>query len=254
MQALSIGIMSQKTESNNRAQQLAERLHIPFTSQTETFEFLLVVTQHRLELRQTHTNNSVYVDFVNGALAHRQRFGGGRNQPLARAIGMKARFNPSVIDTTAGLGRDAYILASLGCEVILCERSPILATLLEDGLRRAANSSETAETVERMTLIKDDANNYLKYMAVQPDSIYLDPMFPQKKGSALVKKDMQILQLLIGADMDSGQLFKAAMSKAGKRVVVKRPTSAKPLDQTRPVGSVCSKKTRYDIYAVNNPK
>ncbi|MEE9492855.1 MAG: class I SAM-dependent methyltransferase [Gammaproteobacteria bacterium] len=253
MQALSIGVVSQQVESRRRAQQLAEQLRIPFAEPAETFELLLVVTQQRLELRQTHTNSSVYVDFVNGALAHRRRFGGGRNQPLARAIGMKPGFNPSIIDATAGLGRDAYILASLGCEVILCERSPILAVLLEDGLLRAANSRDTAAAAERMTLIKEDAINYLKQSAVLPDSIYLDPMFPQKKSSALVKKDMQILQLLIGADMDSGQLFNAAMSQAGKRVVVKRPASAKPLDQTRPAGSVCSKKTRYDIYAVTNP-
>ena len=44
------------------------------------------------------------VDFVCGAVAHRLRFGGGRGQALAKAMGLRAGKTPSVIDATAGLG------------------------------------------------------------------------------------------------------------------------------------------------------
>lgn len=76
--------------------------------------FALVLTEERLELRKLDEPKlgAVYVDFVEGAVAHRRKFGGGRGQSIAKAVGLKAGATPTVVDATAGLGRDAFVLAS----------------------------------------------------------------------------------------------------------------------------------------------
>jgi 16S rRNA (guanine1516-N2)-methyltransferase len=81
-----------------------------------------------------------------------------------------------------------------------------------------------------------------------PDIIYLDPMYPERKKSASVKKNMQLLQQLLGKDEDTSELLEVALLTARKRVVVKRPKSANPVTDKKPTYQVSSKNTRYDIY------
>ena len=82
-------------------------------------------------------------DFVGGAVGHRFRSAGGRGQPLAKAAGLKGGKNPFIVDATAGLGRDAFLLASLGATITLIERNDKMHDLLADGLLRARNENET---------------------------------------------------------------------------------------------------------------
>ena len=78
----------------------------------------LVKTESHLALRKLDEPKlgDVFVDFVAGAMAHRRKFGGGRGEAVAKAVGIKGTELPSVIDATAGLGRDAFVLASIGCQ------------------------------------------------------------------------------------------------------------------------------------------
>ena len=122
--------------------------------------FALVWTAERLELRKLDEPKlgAVFVDFVEGAVAHRRKFGGGRSQSIAKAVGLKAGANPLVVDATAGLGRDAFVLASLGCRVVMLERSPVVAALLADGLTRAYADAEIGLWMQqRMTLLPGPA-------------------------------------------------------------------------------------------------
>jgi 16S rRNA (guanine1516-N2)-methyltransferase len=73
-------------------------------------------------------------------------------------------------------------------------------------------------------------------------------MYPPGKASVLVKKEMRALQLLLGDDRDSGALLEAALARAARRVVVKRPRRAGWLSGAQPTTCVESKTTRYDIY------
>ncbi|MGM0595094.1 MAG: class I SAM-dependent methyltransferase [Pseudomonadota bacterium] len=194
---------------------------------------------------------AVYVDFVGGAAGHRRRFGGGRGQAIAKAVGLKGGANPSVVDATGGLGRDAFVLASLGCRVTLIERSPVVAALLEDGLARAREDAGIGPWVaERMVLIQADAVSWMAHLAEMdfPEVVYLDPMFPHKRKSALVKKEMRLLQGLLGGDSDADALLPMALRIARKRVVVKRPDSAPHLAAMTPSMSISSKKHRFDVY------
>ncbi len=211
--------------------------------------FALVLTEGRLELRKLDEPKlgAVYVDLAEGAAAHRRKFGGGRGQSIARAVGLKHGHTPSVVDGTAGLGRDAFVLASLGCEVTLCERHPVVHALLADGLRRAALDPDIGHWVgERLRLLP--FGQTLADIEHQPDVVYLDPMFPHKKKAALVKKEMRVFHSLVGPDEDADALLPLALQLARARVVVKRPGYAGFLNEVKPSAQIATKNNRFDLY------
>lgn len=210
----------------------------------------LVLTPSRLEIRVPHFGSPVYIDFTAGKNQHRRQFGGGRSQPLAKAVALKKGATPSIVDATAGLGRDAFVFASLGCQVTLIEQQPLIAALLADALYRAKEDSETAQIIARMRLHHGNALEYLTNIADagRPEVIYLDPMYPAREKSALVKKEMQLLHQLVGADSNNRELLKMSRQMALKRVTVKRPKGAEYFTHQKPQASIESKNTRYDIY------
>ncbi len=235
------------------ARRLAERFELQLLDRPPASGFYLCLTTAGLELRQAGADapGPIRADYATGAMGHRLRFGGGRGQALARAAGIKPGFNPTVWDATAGLGRDAFVLASLGCQVTLCERSPVMAALLADGLARATLHNETGSWVsQRLRLVYAEAASELLQLADadRPDVVYLDPMYPAGKDHVLVKKEMRALQQILGPDQDSDQLLDVALGCARRRVVVKRPKRADWLAGRKPSSTIESKKTRYDLY------
>ncbi len=116
----------------------------------------LVLTPEHLELRKRDEPKlgGIFVDFVGGAMAHRRKFGGGRGEAVAKAVGIKGDYLPDVVGATAGLGRDAFVLASVGCRVRMLERNPVVAALLDDGLARGYADAEIGGWLqERLQLI-----------------------------------------------------------------------------------------------------
>lgn len=215
-----------------------------------------------VELRDSEKNIAIHVDFISGELAHRQQYGGGKGQSIAKAIGLKQGVEPpSVLDATAGLAKDAYVLACLGCPMTLLERSPIIIELIRDAINRAKEDAHFQSILNTgFNLIEHSSIDYLTRLlnnpktentdVIYPDVIYLDPMYPDRKKSASVKKNMQILQTLLGKDEDTQLLLDIALKVAKKRVVVKRPKGAENLSTLPPTYQVASKKTRYDIYII----
>jgi 16S rRNA (guanine1516-N2)-methyltransferase len=161
-----------------------------------------------------------------------------------------------VLDLTAGLGSDGFVLAGLGCQVKLLERNAVVFSLLQDGLRRAQcaalDDTELGEVISRMALIEGDAQDFLAALTEDQyeDVIYLDPMFPERKKRAKVKKEMQAFQHIVGADQDAADLLPLALERARYRVVVKRSASADFLAGTQPSYSLEGKSTRFDIFAL----
>ena len=236
-------------QENSRTIKLSEKLKLPLQKDlTETPDLLLGWHEDKLALFPQNSG-PVFIDFVEGKLAHRRQFGGGKKQPLARAIGLSSKKTPNVIDATAGMGRDSFVLASLGCKVRMIERSPVVAAMLEDALDRARQDADVCEIADRLSVICADASDYLADAQME-DVIYLDPMYPEKRKSAAVKKDMRALQMLVGVDQDSHELLKVALQKAKYRVVVKRPKQADPLEGQQPNSAISSPNTRYDIYSI----
>lgn len=182
-------------------------------------------------------------------MAHRRRFGGGRGEAVAKAVGIKGSYRPNVVDATAGLGRDAFVLASLGCRVRMLERNPVVAALLDDGLQRGYQDAEIGPWLrERMTLLHASSLTALAELDSPPEVVYLDPMYPHKQKSALVKKEMRVFQSLVGSDDDADGLLEPARRLATKRVVVKRPDYAPPLANVPAHAASTTKSHRFDIY------
>lgn len=207
-------------------------------------------TPDYIELLDTEKNTSIHVDFLSGSVAHRHQFGGGKGQAIAKAMGLKtAKTKPSVLDATAGLARDAYVIATLGCPITMVEQSPIIAKLVTDGIDRACFDDNFKLIMDTgFTIIQQNCIDYLQTVTKIPDVIYLDPMYPDRKKSALVKKNMQILQKLLGVDQNAKKLLDVALQYAKNRVVVKRPRGEKSISTRIPDTAIESKQTRYDIY------
>lgn len=209
----------------------------------------LIVEDGKLGLADHHWPKvkPVFVDFVSGASAHRRLYGGGAGQAVAKAVGLNKTKELSVLDATAGLGRDGFVMASLGATVTLYERHPAVHAVLADGLRRLALVEELCDISERLALV---FRSLLQADTVQStfDVVYLDPMFPSRDKSAKVKKDMSLFHSLVGADADADDLFKPAYALAKKRLVVKRPKLAPYLAAQKPTLELVGKSSRFDVY------
>lgn len=192
----------------------------------------------------------IIVDFASGAATYRRKFGGGKSEGIAKAVGLHKKAGLQVIDATAGLGRDAFVLASLGATVTLVERNPAVVALLQDGLRRAALDPALADWLpQRMQLVHATAHQALQQLPA-PDVVFLDPMFPAREKSAAVKKEMAAFHQVVGTDDDADALLPLALQLAQKRVVVKRPGYAEFLNQQQPSMSIEGKNNRFDVYVI----
>ena len=140
--------------------------------------------------------------------AYRRKYGHAGGEAISKAVGIKKGHRPNVVDATAGLGSDAFVLATMGCRVHMIERSDVIAKLLEDGLRRAEQDKKIGTLIkEKLSLTCGDSRQELLQVPFEPEVIYLDPMFPQKEKSALVKKEMRMLQEVVGQDTDADELL-----------------------------------------------
>lgn len=196
--------------------------------------------------------NPIKVDFLSGRYANRLHHHDGLKEPLAKAVGLHGNSSLNVIDATAGFGRDAMLLALLGCKVIMIERSPMMAALLQDGLKRAQTDPIFASLIpEKIHCIEGDAIELIpNLLLTQPvDVIYLDPMFPERTKTAAVKKEMQFLHALLGHEsVDTTELVELAYATYVSRIVVKRPSAAKPLASNLVHHSVPAGQMRFDVY------
>lgn len=197
---------------------------------------------------QSLDTSALIVDFIGGVIGHRFRSGEGRGQALAKAVGFSRGATPEIVDATAGLGRDAFLLASLGARVTLIERSVTMHDLLAEGLDRArAKGGRYAETIARMTLIHGDSCALLPQL--NPQVVLVDPMHPPRNNSALVKKEMRLIREIVGTDPDAAQLMQVALETARNRVVLKWPQRAEPMPLLpTPSHQILGKSTRYDVF------
>jgi len=235
------------------AQTISEAWCFPLQDKPST-GFYLQINNDVLGLVEASEKKTlpVIVDFASPASLYRKAHGGGRKEPIVKAVGLKGTAPWHVVDATPGLGRDAFVLVSVGCNVTMIERSPIVAALLEDGIRRLHHGYPAL--AERMALQHGNSAEVMQYWKSEDvDAIYLDPMFPHKKKSALVKKEMRLFQQLLGHDLDADALLAPALALATSRVIVKRPNSAEVLAGVNPSMAIESKKHRFDVYLCHKP-
>lgn len=196
-----------------------------------------------LSLSETQDSKSqLSIDFDSAALIYRsqQHLGG---EHLIKACQLKGQKNMALLDTTCGLGIDAFLLSQSGFVVTACEKHPVIHALLKDGLRRYEQLHEQTP----FALMHGDSIDYMKEQTF--DVIYLDPMFPTKKKSAKNKKGMQVFQdLHQGSDHQIDNLIQQALQAARKRVVIKRPVNADFVTKFKPTFQILGKTCRFDAY------
>lgn len=209
----------------------------------------------RLSLRALHRPKvgAICADWLTPDLA--RRIGAGRRQPLSKAVGLHKPRLPEegplrVLDATAGLGRDGYVLAMLGAEVSLLERHPTTCALLRDARVRALADARGHAAAARIEILEGDAHALLADPAQHGrwDVIYLDPMYPDDGKTALPSKEMQLLRELTGGDDDADALLAPALASGARRVVVKRPSKAPPLAGIAPSLMLDGTQLRFDIH------
>lgn len=277
---VSLMVLQDTRESRLRAEDLSAYLNVPvtlptangiaegrmlesnlssFVSDSCSTPFSILITNHQLMLKNNKVNqHPLVIDFSSGSSYSRRLKGSGTTQLLAKAIGIKQGARPDVLDCTAGLARDAYWLAGMGCHVIMLERSSIIAVLIEDALSRAKLEAVESEynngenIAARLSLIEVDAKDYLKDSRTKSVSrntvIYIDTMFPERKKTAQIKGEMQLLQGLLGKEDEAEVLVKIALEGGYRRVVVKRPAKGSWQDALKPHHVIKGKTIRFDVF------
>lgn len=227
----------EKENLKDKASLLAQSLDFDLDKETSPSLFL---TELGLSLKIPGFS-PLYADFSTSVWSKR-RFE-GKKQGIVRAC--HPQKNLKIIDATAGWGRDAAVLACFGAQVLMLERDVVMAALLSDALARM---SEKDRELMKLSLESYDSLTYLKQLPEEkyPDIIYIDPMHPERNKSALVKKDLQVLQQMIGPDTDALELIQIAKTRVKQRVVVKWPQKLKALIPAD--AAIEGKTVRFDIY------
>ncbi len=189
--------------------------------------------------------------FIEGPILHRLKYGKGRGQNLAKAVGMKFNKNRNIIDATAGLGYDSFILASLGAKVTLIERSQKMHELLQNGINEGISfGGEIEKIIKRMELLFGDSKDILPKLT--PEVIMIDTMYKERKKTALVKNNMRLVREIVGPDTDYIELLEVALNCAKNRVVLKQPRYAEPIKDIKNCShQIIGKTIRYDIFMTN---
>lgn len=213
---------------------------------------ILHLTHQGLEL---HSSNMKpwKIDFLSPEINYRCSQGAAFKETLAKACGVKKKQELlHILDLTAGAGQDAFLLASLGCHITMIERHPVIAALLEDALKRLYTHLDIYNLSDsiHLTLHFDDAEHYLNTLSIEssPDIILIDPMHPERKKSAAVKKTMQLFQQWVAPEEHPEHLVDLSLQHARKRVVLKWPRKAATLSYRKPDFMYEESTIRFEVY------
>ncbi len=243
-----LAVVAENNSYINEAKRLSERLNLSFISEdTNRLSELLLLSVGSQGLSLVGSSTFIRGDFER--MIKRIKQPNLNRELLVKAAKLKTNGTiPIAIDATAGLGEDSLLLSAAGFHVRMYENDRIIAALLNDALNRAKKNSDLKDIISRMELIEDDSISAMLSQQNSPDIIYLDPMFPQRKKSALVKKKFQLLQMLESPCVKERELFCAAIEAHPRKVIVKRPFSGAYLDNRKPQYSLKGSSIRYDCY------
>ena len=169
---------------------------------------------------------------------------------LIKAVG--ANTNPAhIIDATAGLGTDSFLLASAypDAKLDLIEENPLIHKLLQSGINNLSNNLSN-----NLKLHNKNSDDIIPKLE-PADVIYLDPMFADNSFKGQVKKPMQWLHEICPppSDENLNKLCSIALKYAKKRVIIKRAKNAPVIkidNKIDPNHQIVGKSVRYDVYIV----
>ncbi|CAL4324858.1 Ribosomal RNA small subunit methyltransferase J [Buchnera aphidicola (Sipha maydis)] len=220
----------------------------------KNFKIFLLNINNKLKICKLNLKNKkrtfFTINFLSGKNNFRRKYN-RKKELIIKAVKIKNSKKTIILDATAGLGKDSFILASSGYKIFMIEKNKIIYQLLKNGLKRLYKNMEINMWIKKkMILFHDDSLNFFKHTKIIPDVIYLDPMFLNKKKT-LPKKDMSILKILVSKQKITKNLLKKSIKFTKKKVVVKRPIKAPYLENIKPTYIIYGTKYRFDIYLKN---
>ena len=227
-----------------KAKKLAEKLHSEIITEYNS-ESNLVLQYDKDGLSLVSGNMKLYQDFTK--IIRRIKQSNLEKELLIHAAKIKGKKQDLIaIDATAGMGEDSMLLSAYGFKVNLYEKNPIIVELLKDAIDRAKQIPELKEIVSRMKVFEEDSIISMQNLDYIPDVILLDPMFPERTKSALIKKKFQILHQIETPCTNEKELLASAIKAKPKKIVIKRPLKGEFLAGVKPSYSVKGNSIRYD--------
>ncbi len=239
-----------KEENKEKIKAICEELNIEtLISEENIKETDLVLKIDEKGIFLMYDNMTMQGDF--SKMIKRIKQNNLQSEMLVKAAKIKGKKEDLVaIDATAGLGEDSFLLAAAGFTVHLYESNPVIAVLLEDALERAKKDMSISEIASRMILHKEDSTTNMKKLEITPDVVVLDPMFPARNKSSLIKKKFQILHQLEFPCSNEKEMIESAISMKPHKVVIKRPAKASYLNDVKPSYSLNGNSIRYDCIVI----
>lgn len=249
MKSNNIYVYSEHKSFMNDAQNLAKHLNIGvidnYDEMTTRLKDSLILRFSKEGLSLDSGHLSLREDYI--TMLPRVKADMWKHEILAKAAKFKNYDGPlRGIDATAGLGEDALILAAAGFEMTLYEQDPVIAALLKDAIRRGKKHPELKNIVSKMKVIEGNSIELMPKLLDEVELIYLDPMFPERQKSSLIKKKFQVLQKLESPCMEEEELLNSAMKVHTRRIVIKRPAKGPFVANVKPDYSIDGTAIRYD--------
>ena len=199
-----------------------------------------------------NNDDSIHIDFSSTEIANRID-PKAKKCSVIQAVEGRSKDKLNILDTTTGLGRDSFTLASRGHKIIAIEKDIYIYLLLTHALSRALIDSKIKSIAKNITLVNNDSCIFINETNIKFDCVYIDPMFPERTKSAKVKKDMQIMHsIAFNNDQVNDKILDTIFtSKVCKKAIVKRPIKADFLANKKPSHQLKGNSNRFDIYLIN---
>ena len=240
-------VFAEDVSEQSLANDIAERLHLPLISSNEAIDGNLYLKIQNGSLCLTDGSLSFSGDFSDKS--KRLSYSNLSHELLIKAVKIKGRGTDlNILDATAGMGEDSILLAAYGFDVTLFEYNPYIAELLRDTLRRSQSIPALSSITERMHLNSGDSVSAMREMTQKYDVVFLDPMFPERQKTSLVKKKFQLIHKLEQPCANEKEMLDAALNSATVKVVVKRPAKGPYIANAKPNYSIEGNSIRYDCY------
>ena len=184
---------------------------------------------------------SISVNFLNEAINNKIKLRiSGKKDVFSKLFPIK---NSTLLDCTAGYGRDSYILRLMGFNVTMIENSPVMSLLLNYALKKLK--------LLNFKMYHGNSYDYLNHSEKNYDYIYIDFMFDKLKKNSLSSKNDETLKLVSFQENNKNNLIRLAIKKSNSRVVVKEPKHSLS-DILKPEYTIKTKLLNFNIYKGSN--
>ncbi|MBH44590.1 MAG: hypothetical protein CMD88_03960 [Gammaproteobacteria bacterium] len=201
----------------------------------------------KVGLKNKNNKSNIFIDFSDKRFSNRVKKINKKNEIFYKIF---KKNNSTILDCTAGFGKDSFILSSMGHCVTMIEKNPIVSILLNNALKRFNNTSKFSDD-GRLLLFHGDSLDYLYNTDQVFDYAYIDFMFDSSKKT-LSSKNLETLKILTEDYNKKKELINLAIHKVRNRVVIKNHIKNDPIYNQKSDYTIYTKLLRYDIYLRKN--